>query len=144
MNKTWQKIVVLVLGFALAVSFAAGAVFGGGSQQTDPTPYLSGYDEQATAYWVSGASQWPVFDQAHADIRQSVIDDGGRILSAKVTSQAEKTTDEGDRVVIEAQVGTSWRLQMAGQTNDSSSTDGHRLVFDEATGELLEDSLLGG
>lgn len=141
MNKTWQKIVVLVLGFALAVSFAAGAIFGGGAPAKDLTPYLSAYDQQATAYWVSGASRWPVFDQAHSGIRQAVLDEGGRILSATVTSQAEKTTEDGDTVVVEAQVATTWKLEMAGRTTDSSSTDGHRLVFDATTGELLEDNL---
>lgn len=141
MNKTWQKIVVLVLGFALTVSFAAGAIFGGGSPAKDPAPYLAAYDQQATAYWLSGKSSSSVLDAANRPVRQAWLDGDRRLLSATVTSRATDVRDEDDRLVVEAEVTTTlrWRDREA-EPVDSGTADPHRLVFDEATGELLEDS----
>ena len=43
-----------------------------------------------------------------------------------------------------ADVTSSWQLrqQASGQLQDASSTDAHRLVFDERTGQLLSDDFL--
>ncbi|MEL4504741.1 hypothetical protein AAEX63_07885 [Luteococcus sp. H138] len=141
----WKKIVVILLGVALAASFGFGAV-GASSPPRPSTPeLLASYDQQAIGYWVSGRSSSPALADALKASRESFVGNGISIVQADSRSVAVSESEQGDRWEVRAKVNTSWVLRQdsTGRQETSTSTDDHRLVYDR-DGELVSDEFVQG
>lgn len=144
MGGRWTRIVVVVLGLALMASFGLSALGGTATSRPDTAQLLQRYDQASTAYWSTGTTDEAVVAEALRASRASFVDNGIMIEHASVSSTVSRVTSADGRLTVVADVTSSWQLrqQASGQLQDASSTDAHRLVFDERTGQLLSDDFL--
>ncbi|MGO4957644.1 hypothetical protein ACTQ49_10305 [Luteococcus sp. Sow4_B9] len=153
----WRKIVVILLGVALAAGFGVSALAPQQSTvERDVEPFLANYDGQAAAYWRTGRTEWPALEKSLGPIRSAVQAEGFQITEAASQSVVEEAKREGNRWVVKASTTTSWTLvgipsaatgstpspSAAPTQTSSSSTDAHRFTFDAQSGELVSDEFL--
>ncbi|GAB2477072.1 hypothetical protein GCM10027030_09220 [Luteococcus sediminum] len=145
-SSMWRKIMVVVLGLAMAASMGLGALSMQPSAeqkaQQRADELMTSYDEQAQRFWTTGSSQWPVIEQTFAGVRESVAKQGLEIIRATSDSSIEQASQDNGRTVVEASTRLDWTVtgDKAPEGAQSGHTYRHVLTFDEA-GTLLSDQV---